>query len=127
MLLTALTVFLPTTIDYSTVAKPLPVVLRELSTLTGEEWRATKALDGELLIVRVEDVSKDDLRKHVADAIVGKWYQDDAGAWVLRPDEAKLRKRSDSIRKSFSKQLEKQIAELYEYVVEVQPVTDDEL
>ena len=126
MLLAALLLFPVTTVDYTTAAKPLPSVLRELSAVIGEEWRATKSLQDELLVVHVKAVKRDELRKQIAEALVGTWVKQD-DAWVIRPDEAKLRRRADSIRKRFSNELKEKINEFYEHVEGLPDITESEL
>lgn len=53
--LLALVIAAPTSIDYVTIAKPLPAVLKELSELSGVEMRASKAVESDMLVIRVRD------------------------------------------------------------------------
>ncbi|MDQ2985566.1 MAG: hypothetical protein M3R13_02445 [Armatimonadota bacterium] len=127
MLLTALILAPTTLVDFTTVAKPMSSVLRELSDVVGEDWRATKSLDNELLVIRVRGVAPDELRKHIGEAVAGKWSQEDK-AWILKPDQALLRRRSDLLRKEYAKQLGEATKEFYDgYEAESRPPTDEDI
>ena len=85
-MLAAALVVVGATIDYQTVAKPLPEVLKELSAISGVEMRATEALVGERLVIRVGNAHLDTLRNKIASAVYGKWQKKEE-TFILSLDE----------------------------------------
>ena len=108
MLVAALYLATLPTVDYETVAKPLPAVLEELTKLTVTKMRAAKDVSADLLVIRVDDVEIDALRAKIAEAVDGKWtvksdhllLERDASA-VTRRREAEVKALADALRKEF--------------------------
>ncbi len=80
------------TVDYETVAKPLSAVLEDLSKQTGVEMRASKGLEGDKLVIRVDDAELPKLREKMAEAVAGKWSEKD-GVFILQRDDSEVRDR----------------------------------
>jgi hypothetical protein len=87
-----------TTVDYETVAKPLSAVLADLSTTTGTQLRASKALENELLVMSVRGTDVATLRQKMAAALIGKWSEKD-NVFTIQSDEIEARKRGAATQK----------------------------
>ena len=108
-MLTALLFLAGATIDYQTVAKPLPEVLKELSAISGVEMRASEAVEPDKLVIRVEDVVIETLRTKIAEAVAGKWNEKD-GVFTLVRDEALGKKRKEEVLASRTEQIRDSLA-----------------
>ncbi|MDQ2985564.1 MAG: hypothetical protein M3R13_02435 [Armatimonadota bacterium] len=107
--LIAAALVLPTaTIEYETVAKPLPAVLEELSKKTGVEMRASKGFEGDRLVIRVRDAEVLKLREKIAEAVAGKWSEKD-GVYTLQRNEAAQEKRLTSALEVRAEEIHKSI------------------
>lgn len=114
------------TIDYTAFAKPLRTVLRELNEMTGETWRASKSLEDDIIVVRVRNVTADELRARLAEAAVGSWKAEN-DSFVLSQDAEKLRDRSDARRADAARKLCAEIALFCKDVLPISGITEEHL
>ncbi len=94
MIIPAVLLLCSPAIDYETVAKPLPIVLEELSKQTGVQMRASKAIEEDRLVIRVRGVDIVRLRDKIAEAVAGNWSEKD-GVFTLQRDERLKKRRYD--------------------------------
>lgn len=91
-------------IDYETVAKPLPAVLADLTSLTGAEMRASKAVESDMLVIRVRGADISKLREKIAEAIAGKWTEKE-GVFTIQRDVSAEKQRYEGVLKERAGQI----------------------
>lgn len=108
MIVAALLLATSATVDYETVAKPLPLVLAELTARSGVEMRASKGIESDKLVIRVRDADITKLREKIAEAVAGKWSEND-GIFTLQRDETSWEKRRMAVLEERVQQIRKSI------------------
>ncbi len=93
-------------------AAPVTRLLDELSAATGWKVRAAPAMATEVVVVKVKDVSRQELKARLAKATQGQWSNED-GFEVLAPDAAaRARGKAEALaanRAKIQKQVQKRI------------------
>ncbi|MEO7453206.1 MAG: hypothetical protein ABIV13_00405, partial [Fimbriimonadales bacterium] len=103
-MLAAALILVGSTIDYQTVAKPLPEVLKELSAISGVAMRASTGVEDDKLVIRVDDVEIEILRTKIAETVAGKWSEKD-GVFTLWRDEDLVKSRKEAMLASRTEQI----------------------
>lgn len=86
----------PKQLTYETVAKPLERVLADLSELSGESLRATSAVAGEPIVLRLQNASIEDAKMQLARVLLGKWSTSEGQEVLdLDPERVSAAQRSE--------------------------------
>lgn len=100
------------TITYSTVAKPLGAVLREIAGQTHEKYQVDELLVNQPIIIDVKGAHLSDLLARIAKVSYGKWVtRDDVRALVLDDDAVQDARKAwhDKLAKAFAAALDKKL------------------
>lgn len=85
----------PPVITYETVAKPVRLVLADVSKTTGITLTAAPTVASEPVIVHLKDAPVKEFLQHLSDALLSHWKPREKG-FVLELDSEKIRKAGDA-------------------------------